>query len=73
MNKNVSLHLVTATALAAMVLSFGSLVEFTPEASTQAPATVAAESTTAAEVETTSTAKPIISGHRVHPSRPVNV
>lgn len=73
MNKNVSLHLVTATAFAAMVLSFGSLVEFTPSATAQAPATVATESTAPAELETTSTAKPVMPSHRVHRGRPVNV
>ncbi|HEY0966187.1 MAG TPA: hypothetical protein VGD88_02255 [Opitutaceae bacterium] len=73
MNKNISLHLVTATALAALVLSFGRLVDFTPDASPQAPATVAAESTAPAEIETTSTAKPVTSSHRGPSGRPFNV
>lgn len=71
MNKFLSLHLVTATGVAALILSFAPLVDF--DAAPPAPVTAAIDSALPAAVETTSTAKPAPSGRRLHPSRPANV
>lgn len=81
MKQNVSLHLVTATAAAALVLAFGSLVEITPASPSPVSARLAPAAATPVVAPAADPApSPATAGvdrrgrpHRLHRGFPVSV